>query len=1005
MRKTTLSIALFWGIFITESFAQNGVENIINKGVNFNEIAKQGETFFKSTKKGLKLNNTYNETSMDEDYTKFMRWQSYWKNHLDEHGNLANEPAFAMAAGVQTANKPNLGPFQKKTWTNISNSNFIAGQIGLGRTTSIGFHPTNANIFYVGTPYGGIWKTTDSGATYTPLGDNLPVMAVSSIIVDKVNPLNIYIALSDHLWYGTQGIGVYKSTDGGLTWNETTLKFNFTENIRIYSMEADPNNPSIMLVAATNGIYRTADGFNTVNKVSVNNSFDVHFKVGSSSIVFVGTNDGKFLRSTDGGLTFTEIANFGNGDVQVIIAPSATNKVSARVENTLRTSTDGGLTFPTQYALSESSGVYAFDPDNDNVLVGGNFEIYRSNNSGSTSSVITNWLANNGLPRIHVDQRNVFTNPLNNDAIYFCNDGGVFKYNINAATFQDLSNGLKITQYYDISVAQTNDVIISGGSQDNGSMFRNAEGGWQDFANTGDGMNTEIDPTDENIRYWNMQNGGFRRYQNGASVNASPSGKGGTGAWETPFKIDPSNANRLVIGYDLIYESTNKGVSWTAISGTLGAGGNVDQLTIAKSNPQRIYVTRGTIMFVKNVANNNWVTKVTPALNTISDIEVDPLNSEIVYITNPGYIGGKKVFKSIDAGTTWTNISGTLPNIAVMSIKLYHTQAGGMFIGTNMGVYYRDNTLDDWYEYGHLPHTDVRDIEIQYTNQMIRIGTHGRGIIEAPIEVTTCVASDPDTDNDGKCNLVDICPLLDNNLFGQPCDDNDALSTGEFYDKNSCKCSGGISTLAYCAAAGSAGTGADWISRVNLGSIDNFSIQSPYSDFRSISTELKINTTYTLKTTLNATFAGDAFNAWIDFNRNGVYEAGELIAMSAIVANVSTGTFTVPNVAVFGATTMRVRARFNGSVNPCGNMSGEVEDYTIYLRPANPCEQNQVITGAQYLSGENYNHLTSIKIVSDNTTVNNGSILTLNAGKVIDLKKGFEAKSGAVFQSQIGGCN
>lgn len=1009
MLKLILKTLLVLTVSVSNIFAQEQIRDIIRKGGNFDEINQQAAKYFKDTKKDIKIKDSFDETSMDEEYFKYMRWQSYWKNNLDENGNLANVAAYISAAMAQTANKPNLGPFQNRTWTNLSNNNFIEGQIGLGRTTSIAFHPTDVNTFFVGTPYGGIWKTTNGGTTYTPLGDNLPILAVSSIVINKLNPQIMYLANSDHVWYGTQALGVLKSVDGGVTWNPTAFTFDFNDNVRIYWMEADPNNANIMLVAAANGIYRTTDGFLTVSKVSTLDTYDVHFKIGSSSIAFAGTNDGKFLRSTDGGVTFTEIADFGDGDVKVVLAPSATNKVYARFGNTMRVSLDGGLTFSSQYSLTESGGVYAFDYDNDNVLVGGNFEVYRSNNSGSTNTVITDWLGRNSLPLIHVDQRNVFTNPLNADAIYFCNDGGVFKYNVNATTWQDLSNGLKITQYYDIAVSQTNANIISGGSQDNGSMYRNSAGTWLAYAPTGDGMNTEVDPTNENIRYWEYQNGAFRRYENGSSVGASPVGKDGAGAWETPFQIDPSNTSRIVIGYDLIYASSNKGVSWTAISGTLGTGGNVEQLAIAKTNSERIYVTRGTSLFVKNTTDNNWITKTTPATSSISDIKVDPTNSEVIYITNPGYAGGKKVFKSTDAGTTWTNISGNLPNISVMSIALYANVTGGIFIGTNMGVYYKDNTLDDWYEYGHLPHTDVRDVEIQYSSSLLRIGTHGRGVLETPINITTCVAGDPDTDGDGKCNIIDTCPLIPNSQLGLTCDDGDAGTTGEYYDRATCSCTGGIPTQTYCAAAGSSGTGADYITRVSLGDVDNYSNQTFYSDFRNVSTILRANTTYTLKAVLYYAFTGDAFDAWIDFNKNGTFENSELIAMSALTPNMfsssSTGTFTVPNLTSFGATTLRVRSRYYGSVTPCGSMFGEVEDYTIYLKPENPCDANKVITGAQFLLSENYNYLASNKITTDNTKVNNGSNLILDAKKSVELSRGFEVKAGAVFQAKIGGCN
>ncbi len=1008
--KPLLHVLLIALLTASDIFAQEDIKDIIKDGGNFAEISKRADKFFKDTKRDIKIKDSFDETSMDEEYFKYMRWQSYWKNNLDENGNLANVAAYISAAIAQTANKPNLGPFQNRTWSNISNNNYITGQIGMGRTTSIAFHPTDVNTFFVGTPYGGIWKTTDGGVNYTPLGDNLPILAVSSIVINKLNPQIMYIANSDHVWYGTQALGVLKSVDGGATWTTTGFTFDFIDNVRIYWMEADPNNANIMLVATERGIYRTTDGFQTVSKVSTLDTYDVHFKIGSSSIAFAGTNDGKFLRSTDGGVTFTEITDFGSGDVKVVLAPSAPDKVYARFGNTMRVSLDAGLTFTSQYALSESNGVYAFDPDNDNVIIGGNFDTFRSNNAGSTFSAISHWLGSGGLPLIHVDQRNIFTNPLNADAVYFCNDGGVFKYNINAGTWQDLSNGLKITQYYDIAVSQTNANIISGGSQDNGSMYRNSAGTWLAYAPTGDGMNTEIDPSNENIRYWEYQYGGFRRFQNGSSTNVSPPGKDATGAWETPFQIDPNNTSRVVIGYDLIYASPDRGATWAAISGTLGTGGNVEQLAIAKINSERIYVTRGTTLFVKNTTDNNWVTKTTPATSSISDIKVDPANSEIIYITNPGYVGGKKVFKSTDAGTTWTNISANLPNIAVVSIALYANVTGGIFIGTNMGVYYRDNTLDDWYEYGQLPHTDVRDVEIQYSSNLLRIGTHGRGVLETPIDITTCVAGDPDTDSDGKCNLVDTCPLIPNSQLGLACDDGDAGTTGEYYDAKTCNCTGGIPTTTYCSAGGSAGTGGDYISRVALGSIDNYSAKTSYSDFRSISTILTANTTYTLKTTLNYAFMGDAFDAWIDFNKNGIFEAAELITMSALTPNISsstsTGIFTVPNLSSFGATTLRVRSRYFGSANPCGTgMAGEVEDYTIYLKPENPCDANKVITGAQFLLSENYNYLASNKISTDNTKVNNGSNLILDAKKSIELSKGFEVKAGAVFQAKIGGCN
>lgn len=230
-----------------------------------------------------------------------------------------------------------------------------------------------------------------------------------------------------------------------------------------------------------------------------------------------------------------------------------------------------------------------------------------------------------------------------------------------------------------------------------------------------------------------------------------------------------------------------------------------------------------------------------------------------------------------------------------------------------------------------LPHTRVEDIEIQYSAGLIRVGTHGRGVLEAPIIIAPCAFGDPDADNDGVCDANDPCPDFDNSLLGMPCDDGDPLTTGETYSDN-CNCEGGASTLTYCAAAGSVGTGGDWIEGVRLHTLDHSSGYSTYSDFRTQSTTLEPGVAYTLEIDLFQSFAQDAVYAWIDYDRDGLFENTELITMSGFDGdNVSTGTVNVPLNIGLQATTMRVRSIFANpnEADPCGNYFGEVEDYTI----------------------------------------------------------------------------
>lgn len=915
------------------SFSQNNLAEILRSSNNFEEIVEMGEQYFQRKHPNLQLRDLAQGVYRDGEFVKFMRWRSFWQHSLNPDGTLGDISAFEQNKQLSKSNQEeSLSPYKDVTWTNLSYSNYIVSQIGLGRTTSIGFHPNNPDIFYVGAAIGGIWRTTDGGQTYTPLGDELPFMAVSSIIVNKNSPFEIFIAVSDHVWYGPPSIGVYRSINGGASWHKTALSFDLADDIRIYWMEADPNNPNKMFVATSDGLYRTTNGFVTVSKVSNASCFDVKINPGNSNIVYAGGNNGEFFRSADGGSTFALVQDFGNGQVYTATTPLNPAKVYARNGTTVYKSTDSGVSFPSNFSLPTTTGLLVFSPANENTLltgfIGVNYVTQRSDDDGATFYNTSHWLGNNGLPLIHVDQRNMFTNPLEPDYVYFCNDGGVYRYVISTNSFENLSENLLITQFYDIAVSQTDENVIGGGSQDNGNVFRESDGTWDDYAPTGDGMNQEIDPTDANTRYWAYQYGSLHRWVNGVNKNIAPPGQSGQGAWETPYRLDPNNSSRIIAGYDRVYESTNKGDNWTDISGAI-FGGDLEEIAIAKSNPNRIYAARGTNLYVKNTADNTWTTRSMPG--SISDLEVDPVDMNIAYITVPGFTAGSKVYRSVDAGANWTNISGSLPNVSTGAIEIYENIPGALFVGTDAGVYYRDNTLADWQEYGEVPHTRVEDIEIQYSANLIRIGTHGRGVLEAPIIINPCDFGDPDADNDGVCDANDPCPDFDNSLIGTPCDDGDPLTTGETYSGN-CACEGGISNITYCAAAGAAGTGADWISRVALNTLDNSSGKSGYSDFRAQSTTLGLGSTYTLKVDLNSSFPLDKVYAWIDYDRDGLFEETELIDMSDIDGNhKSQGTVTVPTDIGTEATTMRVRVIYADPNNPdpCGDYFGEVEDYTI----------------------------------------------------------------------------
>ena len=276
--------------------------------------------------------------------------------------------------------------------------------------------------------------------------------------------------------------------------------------------------------------------------------------------------------------------------------------------------------------------------------------------------------------------------------------------------------------------------MLGGGSQDNGNVFRDSDGTWDRYAQTGDGMGQEIDPTDAGTRYWSYQYGSMRRWNNGNNTGIAPPNQDGEGAWETPFKLDPNNPNRLLAGYKSVWASDNQGNTWTQVGDVLSFSNNLHQIAIAASNSEKIYASRGSSLYEKELGTSAWNFHTTPSPQRITDLEVDPENEEVVYICYAGYNDGDKVFRSDDAGETWTNITYNLPNLPVLSLELYETVDGGIFVGSYGAVYYKSGTDTVWRAFGCLPQTSVNDIEIQYFTNKVFIGTYGRGIFEADIE-------------------------------------------------------------------------------------------------------------------------------------------------------------------------------------------------------------------------------------------------------------------------------
>ncbi|MEZ4921319.1 MAG: hypothetical protein R2792_19625 [Saprospiraceae bacterium] len=249
------------------------------------------------------------EPGKGEGYKPFKRWEHYWSQRVDTTGELP-APSLKLLAWEDYLNK-HQDAFQESqaSWTNLGPSTTDGGYHGIGRINCITFHPSSSNTYWVGSAGGGLWKTTNGGSSWTSLTEQLDIgsMAVSSIVVNPQDPNIIYMATGDGDGFDTYSVGVYKTTNGGNTWQPTGLVWDVDDYNVIRKMLIHPSNPNILFAATSEGVYRTTNGGSSWTLV-LNSSLanDLEFKPGDPTVMYTGVNDyfndsNKIYRSTSSG--------------------------------------------------------------------------------------------------------------------------------------------------------------------------------------------------------------------------------------------------------------------------------------------------------------------------------------------------------------------------------------------------------------------------------------------------------------------------------------------------------------------------------------------------------------------------------------------------------------------------------------------------------------------------------------------------------------------------------
>ena len=670
-------------------------------------------------------------------------------------------------------------------------------------TNAIAVDPTNASVAYLGAPEGGVWKTTDGGAHWTPLTDTQPSLAIASITIDPTNHNIVYAGTGDSYLYGE---GLLKSQDAGNTWQYIASPFAgpfnssgyFGGGAHINQIAVDPGNAQIVLAAvwrfpaSSAGVYRSADGGNTWTQVfpgapATSITFSSTGSVAYAAVSdYFGTSLAGVYKSTDAGRSWTATNGSGStqlplttagvpsvGEMQLAMAPSSPTTLYVSIQglstfaplspNSVFKSIDGGATWNATVSPFVSSGraagnkgmVIAVHPTIPNIIFLGEQDLYRSMDGGQTWSVIT--ISTDSVVNSLFGDIRSFGFSAGGVVLYVGCDGGPWStpdaanQNIN---WTNLTSTLATTQFYPgLSINPSNAAIAFAGAQDQGVQQYSGSPIWTTVQQC-DGGWTAIDPSQPNNVYVVCQIGTvqiLKSINGGGTFAAAQAGINGADrvAFIPPMVIDPSNPQHLYYGTYRIYQTTNGAASWTPISGDLTSGTNsptISTIAVAPSDSNRVYTGTddGRVQTTANAtagAAAIW-TNITGTLpnRAVSQVVADPSNASIAYAVMSGFTFGADtqghVFKTINAGGTWTDISGNLPNIPADDLVVDPDVLNWLYVATDIGVYASTNGGVTWTPMGSgLPRTVVSSLKLHQASRTLRAATMGRSAwdIVAPL--------------------------------------------------------------------------------------------------------------------------------------------------------------------------------------------------------------------------------------------------------------------------------
>lgn len=670
------------------------------------------------------------------------------------------------------------------------------GNIG-GKFNVLTKSPSTNSTIYAGATNGGLFKSTDDGANWNPIFDDLSYLAIGSMAIDPQNENTLYVGTGDKNFGGGShiGNGIYKSSDAGTTWSQIGLE----QTGIITELVLHPTDQSIIYAATLGnpyektterGVYKSVDGGATWNNIlflsDSSGVIDLIMNPSNPDILYasgfnrinlpfqgkVSGPESKIYKTTDGGTTWTHLTNglptTAESRIGLAISTTNTNTLySIYVSESsldvldIYKSTDAGqnwtaLNATTNGLDSDALGGFGWyfgeiyvNPYNDNHLVVTGVEMYHSTDGGATwSQNVPDWWTY----EVHADKHDVLF--LDANSYIIATDGGLYKTTNNGTTWTDIEN-MPVTQFYHIAVDPNQSGMYGGGAQDNGTMSGNANNFnlWSRLYG-GDGFRLTYLEQDANAMYVETQNGNINYLDPfGNSTNVSPDLSNDRTNWDTPYIINEED-QELFVGTSMVsmmqgapyggYTPISSDLTKVALGTAIGRDSRhtITEIEQATYNSDVLMVGTSDGLVWRGDRTTGWTfTNVTtPTLpdRYVTGVKSSPNANDNFYVCYSGYTVNdysSYLYMTPDLGQTWVDISGDLPNLTVNDILIVPGQDDNfIFAALDGGVYFTENGGVNWNYVGtDLPFVTARELKLDIPNSKLICGTYSRSMFSYDI--------------------------------------------------------------------------------------------------------------------------------------------------------------------------------------------------------------------------------------------------------------------------------